>query len=147
MTPSASEPWSAGERREPAKDWRTRHGGPGTRARPRFLLAKSGAAYEATGQRSARPALAHDHLAAHDGRHIALGSLQESPRAGRQVECHLRQPQSESAEIDHVEVGLETRADDAAVVETVERRRVARERSDGRLERDPRSAPPVPHPV
>src|SRR6266540_7365056 len=115
--------------------------------RTTLLGTTSGAAHEPARAGARLASVAHHGLAADDRRGVAVGGLQEPSCTAREVVDHLGTMQDEAVEVDHVDVGLLTRLERAAVTEPVQRRGVYRHLADHHFQWDTRATPSVAHPV
>ena len=88
-----------------------------------------------------------DDRPADDGRLVPVGPLHQPPPARGQVVGHLRRAQRQPLQVDHVDVALEPRGEQAAVVQAEELRGQPGLPAHDVLERQRRSARAALHPV
>src|SRR3954469_22001333 len=84
-----------------------------------------------------RLAVAHDRLAADEGRDIAIGELMQPLAAGRQVGDDPRVVEVELGIVDDVDVGTITRLQQAAILQPDELRRLTGQAVDHVLDAEP----------
>src|SRR4051794_16280848 len=96
------------------------------------------AAYQRARSRVSELALVNNHIAAHEGGHVAVGALNQPSCASREIFDALRIMQSKVLEVDEIEVGAATGHDHTAIAERIEIGGVLGEAPDRVLEREAR---------